>query len=128
MSHDDGGATDIDSGRQQSENGLRQPSEEQLAFLHARQRRLAQGRGIRRIVALFDSIEELVTENDRRYDNFDDEDAATFEQVFVFALALSPVSSLSSTLKHRCFDISATCGAHTTWVAKGVHLAIIRKL
>ncbi|KAG1855543.1 hypothetical protein C8R48DRAFT_609234, partial [Suillus tomentosus] len=37
---------------------------------------LAQGRGIRRIVALFDNIEDLVTENDRRYD----EDAATFDQ------------------------------------------------
>ncbi|KAG2149439.1 hypothetical protein BD769DRAFT_1381251 [Suillus cothurnatus] len=39
---------------------------------------LAQGRGIRRVVALFDSIEDLVTENDRRYD--DNEDAATIDQ------------------------------------------------
>jgi hypothetical protein len=38
---------------------------------------LAQGRGIRRVVALFDSIEDLVMENDRRYD--DNEDAATIE-------------------------------------------------
>jgi hypothetical protein len=38
---------------------------------------LAQGRGIRRVVALFDSIEDLVTENDRRYD--DNEDAATIK-------------------------------------------------
>ncbi|KAG1902401.1 uncharacterized protein F5891DRAFT_1023873 [Suillus fuscotomentosus] len=37
---------------------------------------LAQGRGIRRIIALFNNIEDLVTENDRRYD----EDAATFDQ------------------------------------------------
>jgi hypothetical protein len=34
---------------------------------------LAQARGIRRVVALFDSIEDLVAENDRRYDD-DDED------------------------------------------------------
>ncbi|KAG2145546.1 hypothetical protein BD769DRAFT_1382467 [Suillus cothurnatus] len=39
---------------------------------------LAQGRGIRRVVALFDSIEDLVTENDRRYD--DNEDTATIDQ------------------------------------------------
>jgi hypothetical protein len=38
---------------------------------------LAQGRGFRRVVALFNSIEDLVTENDRRYD--DNEDAATIE-------------------------------------------------
>jgi hypothetical protein len=38
---------------------------------------LAQGRGIRRVVALFNSIEDLVMENDRRYD--DNEDAATIE-------------------------------------------------
>ena len=36
---------------------------------------LSQGRSIRRIVALFDSIEDLVSENDRRYDNGSDEDA-----------------------------------------------------
>ncbi|KAG1884163.1 hypothetical protein F4604DRAFT_1574975 [Suillus subluteus] len=36
---------------------------------------LAQGRGIRCVVALFDSIENLITENDRRYE--DNEDAAT---------------------------------------------------
>ncbi|KAG1788568.1 uncharacterized protein HD556DRAFT_1311979 [Suillus plorans] len=40
---------------------------------------LAQGRGFRRVVALFDSIEDLVSENDRRYDDIDDEDA-TFDQ------------------------------------------------
>ncbi|KAG2755824.1 hypothetical protein P692DRAFT_201685111, partial [Suillus brevipes Sb2] len=93
-------------GTQQSENGLQQPSEAQTAFLQARQRRkiaeledkietlesgraskerqtnyyLTQGRGIRRIVALFDSIESLIEENDRRYgDNFNDEDVNTFE-------------------------------------------------
>jgi hypothetical protein len=32
---------------------------------------LAQGRGIRRIVALFDTVEDLVAENDRRYDDED---------------------------------------------------------
>ncbi|KAG1815365.1 hypothetical protein EV424DRAFT_1541073 [Suillus variegatus] len=36
---------------------------------------LAQGRGLRRIVALFDSIKDLVNENDRRYDDDSDEDA-----------------------------------------------------
>ncbi|KAG2054894.1 hypothetical protein BDR06DRAFT_1047266 [Suillus hirtellus] len=36
---------------------------------------LAQGRGLRRIVALFDSIEDLVNENDKRYDDDSDEDA-----------------------------------------------------
>lgn len=35
---------------------------------------LAQGRGFRRVVALFDGIEDLVAENDRRYDD-QDEDA-----------------------------------------------------
>jgi len=33
---------------------------------------MAQGRGIRRIVNLYDSIEDLVAENDRR---FEEEDA-----------------------------------------------------
>ncbi|KAG2125233.1 hypothetical protein BD769DRAFT_1358463 [Suillus cothurnatus] len=36
---------------------------------------VAQGRAIRRVVTLFDSLEDLVTENDRRYD--DEEDAET---------------------------------------------------
>ncbi|KAG2114877.1 hypothetical protein BD769DRAFT_1673322 [Suillus cothurnatus] len=35
----------------------------------------AKGRAIRRVVALFDSIEDLVTENDRRYDD-DDQDTS----------------------------------------------------
>ncbi|KAG1845997.1 hypothetical protein C8R48DRAFT_616840, partial [Suillus tomentosus] len=35
---------------------------------------LAQGRGLRRMVALFDSIEDLVVENDRRYDDDSNED------------------------------------------------------
>lgn len=35
---------------------------------------LAHGQGLRRIVALFDSIEDLVNENDRRYDDSGDED------------------------------------------------------
>ncbi|KAG2739791.1 hypothetical protein P692DRAFT_20754895 [Suillus brevipes Sb2] len=92
---------------QRSDDGLQQPSElsqAQLLHLQARQRRkiaqleeqletlesgraakerqtnyyVAQGRGIRRVVALFDSIEDLVTENDRRYE--DDEDRATIDQ------------------------------------------------
>ncbi|KAG2117454.1 hypothetical protein DEU56DRAFT_919058 [Suillus clintonianus] len=36
---------------------------------------IAQGRGLKRIVTLFDSIEELVAENDRRYDDNSEEDA-----------------------------------------------------
>ncbi|KAG2089118.1 hypothetical protein BD769DRAFT_1396130 [Suillus cothurnatus] len=106
MSCDDD-ASVIDSESQQSDNSLQQSPESSQAtslFLQARQRRkiaelegkletlesgcaakerqtnyyLAQGRGIRRVVALFDSIEDLVTENDRRYDN--NEDAATINQ------------------------------------------------
>ncbi|KIK32924.1 hypothetical protein CY34DRAFT_18714 [Suillus luteus UH-Slu-Lm8-n1] len=95
MSNDDGGATVTDLETQQSENNVQQPSEAHLAFLQARQRRkiaelenkietlesgraskerqtnyyLTQGRGIRRIVALFDGIEDLVNENDRRYND-----------------------------------------------------------
>ncbi|KAG1768228.1 hypothetical protein EDD22DRAFT_844243 [Suillus occidentalis] len=34
---------------------------------------LAHGRGIRRLVTLFDSVEELINENDRRYDDSSDE-------------------------------------------------------
>ncbi|KAG1765296.1 hypothetical protein EV702DRAFT_981610 [Suillus placidus] len=36
---------------------------------------LAQGRGVRRVVALFDSIEDLIAENDRQYDDDDNKDA-----------------------------------------------------
>lgn len=39
MSHGDGDATVVNPERQQSENGLQQPSEAQSAFLEARQRR-----------------------------------------------------------------------------------------
>ncbi|KAG2135991.1 hypothetical protein DEU56DRAFT_913081 [Suillus clintonianus] len=41
---------------------------------------LAQGRAYRRVVALFDGIENLVSENDRRYDVDDDDEAATIDQ------------------------------------------------
>jgi hypothetical protein len=34
---------------------------------------MAQGRALRRVVSLFDNVEELVSENDRRYEA--DEDA-----------------------------------------------------
>ncbi|KAG1798377.1 hypothetical protein EV424DRAFT_1546296 [Suillus variegatus] len=40
---------------------------------------ISQGRAIRRIVTLFDSIEDLITENDRRYDVADD-DEVTIDQ------------------------------------------------
>jgi hypothetical protein len=36
---------------------------------------MAQGRAIRRVVTLFDNVEDLVTENDRRYED-DDEDTS----------------------------------------------------
>ncbi|KAG0699684.1 hypothetical protein DFH29DRAFT_877165 [Suillus ampliporus] len=110
MLHGDGGASVIDSENQQNNNGLQrppEPSQAQSAFLQAWQRRkiaeleekletlesgraererqtnyyLAQGRGIRRVITLFDSIEDLVTKNDRRFDdNLNDEDTATFDQ------------------------------------------------
>ncbi|KAG2137731.1 hypothetical protein BD769DRAFT_1351674 [Suillus cothurnatus] len=35
---------------------------------------MAQGRAIRRVISLFDNVEDLVTENDRRYDLNDDEE------------------------------------------------------
>lgn len=35
---------------------------------------MAQGRAIRRIVALFDNVEDLVAENDRRYDEDGDQE------------------------------------------------------
>lgn len=35
---------------------------------------MAQGRAIRRVVALFDNIEDLVTENDRRHELTGDEE------------------------------------------------------
>ncbi|KAG1823246.1 hypothetical protein EV424DRAFT_1538574 [Suillus variegatus] len=92
----------INSDNQQSQQPPK--SSQESSFLQARQRRkiaelegkletlesgrtskerqtnyyLAQGRGIRCIVTLFDSIEDLVAENDRRYD--DDDDAATIDQ------------------------------------------------
>jgi hypothetical protein len=44
---------------------------------------MSQGRAIRRIITLFDSIEDLIQENDRRCDN-DDDDDVTVESVFHF--------------------------------------------
>lgn len=43
---------------------------------------MSQGRAIRRIVTLFDSIEDLISENDRRCDNEDDDHNVTVESVF----------------------------------------------
>lgn len=34
---------------------------------------MSQGRAIRRMVSLFDNVEDLITENDRRCDDGDDE-------------------------------------------------------
>ncbi|KAG1887866.1 hypothetical protein F4604DRAFT_1570638 [Suillus subluteus] len=42
---------------------------------------LAEGRAIRCVITLFDNVEDLVTENDRRYDLNDDEES-NVEQVF----------------------------------------------
>jgi hypothetical protein len=51
---------------------------------------LAQGRAFRRVGALFDGIEDLVSENDRRYDIDGDEDgeAATVESVFFLVTSI----------------------------------------
>ncbi|KAG2753926.1 hypothetical protein P692DRAFT_201704850 [Suillus brevipes Sb2] len=43
---------------------------------------MSQGRAIRRIVALFDSIEDMIVENDRRCDHEDDDHDMTIESVF----------------------------------------------
>jgi hypothetical protein len=162
MSQDDGGATVIDPGTQQSENNLQQPSEAQLAFLQARQRRkiaeledkietlesgrtskerydrqymcrvgfahpflrqtnyyLTQGRGIRRIVALYDSIEDLISENDRRYDeDFNDEEVATFESVFrprFFTRVLTLICLCSQERLQTGYDIMTR---NLPWIVK----------
>ncbi|KAG2739314.1 hypothetical protein P692DRAFT_201729813, partial [Suillus brevipes Sb2] len=46
---------------------------------------LAHGRGIRRLVALFDSVEELINENDRRYDDSGDEGTTIDEAPHCFS-------------------------------------------
>ncbi|KAG1721032.1 hypothetical protein EDB19DRAFT_1917576 [Suillus lakei] len=104
------GSSVIDPENQQSNNGLQrppEPSQAQSSFLQARQRRkiaqleekletlesrraakerqmnyyLAHGRGIRHIVTLFNSIEDLIAKNNRRYDdNLNDEEVATINQ------------------------------------------------
>ncbi|KAG2089223.1 hypothetical protein BD769DRAFT_1632214 [Suillus cothurnatus] len=43
---------------------------------------MSQGRAIRRMVTLFDGIEDLISENDRRCDNEDDDHDVTVESVF----------------------------------------------
>ncbi|KAG2146226.1 hypothetical protein DEU56DRAFT_731599 [Suillus clintonianus] len=42
---------------------------------------MSQGRAIRRIVTLFDNVEDLVAENDRRYDHDDDGDQENYSRV-----------------------------------------------
>ncbi|KAG1895855.1 uncharacterized protein F5891DRAFT_1193669 [Suillus fuscotomentosus] len=108
MSHAEGSASP--TGSRRNNHGIQQPDFEssQSTFAQAWHRRkiaeleekieslksgravkkrqtnyyLAQGRGFRRIVALFDGVEDLVSENDRRYDLEDDHDhdAATIDQ------------------------------------------------
>lgn len=45
---------------------------------------MAQGRALRRVVALFDNIENLVTENDRRSDDEQRDQDTTLEYFFHF--------------------------------------------
>ncbi|KAG1718065.1 hypothetical protein EDD22DRAFT_855686, partial [Suillus occidentalis] len=76
LNGDDTSSINSEDQRGDHDDGPKRPSELSQESLHlqARQRR----RGIRRVVALYNSIEELITENDRRYD--DNEDAATIDQ------------------------------------------------
>lgn len=48
---------------------------------------MSKGRAIKRIVTLFDSIEDLIGENDRRCDNDDDDDNVTIEPVLYLWLS-----------------------------------------
>lgn len=48
---------------------------------------MSQGRAIRRIVALFDSIEDMIAENDRRCDLESDDDNLTLESVFYLSIS-----------------------------------------
>ncbi|KAG1816040.1 uncharacterized protein BJ212DRAFT_1481115 [Suillus subaureus] len=95
---------DVDG--QQNDHGLHQTPESESMFAQARQRRkiaelkgklealklghtmkekqmnyyLAQGRGLRHVVTLFNSIEDSVAKNDQRYDNVDDDTNGTVNQ------------------------------------------------
>lgn len=51
---------------------------------------MSQGRAIRRMVTLYDSIEDLINENDRRCDiEGDDDDDVTFESAFHLHLLIA---------------------------------------
>jgi hypothetical protein len=50
-----------------------------LTFCRQSNYYIAQGRAIRRVVALFDNVEDLVGENDRRCDDNDDDQDTTVE-------------------------------------------------
>ncbi|KAG1814830.1 hypothetical protein EV424DRAFT_1645650 [Suillus variegatus] len=104
MSHTEGSTLPIEDRQNDSPQQSPELSQADSAFVQARQRRkiaelegkleslesgrarkerqmnyyLAQGRGFRRVVALFDGIEDLVAENDRRYDDQDED--ATLDQ------------------------------------------------
>jgi hypothetical protein len=56
---------------------------------------MAQGRALRRVVALFDNVEDLVAENDRRYDDSQEDQDATLEYVFFFTFEswMMPISA-----------------------------------
>jgi hypothetical protein len=48
---------------------------------------MSKGRGIRRIVTLFDSIEDLICENDRHCENDNDDENVTIESVLYLCLS-----------------------------------------
>jgi hypothetical protein len=50
---------------------------------------MSQGRAVRRIVALYDNIEDLINENDRRCDIEGNDEDVTLESVFHFRLLIT---------------------------------------
>jgi hypothetical protein len=60
---------------------------------------MAQGRAIRRIVSLFDSIEDLIAENDRRHQ--EDNEDHTFEQVFRLSSQFMSVDHVAAKIDYR---------------------------
>lgn len=50
---------------------------------------MSQGRAIRRMVTLYDSVKDLINENDRRCDIEGDDDDVTFESAFHLHLLIA---------------------------------------
>lgn len=50
---------------------------------------MSQGRAIRQMVTLYDSVEDLINENDRRCDIEGDDDDVTFESAFHLHLLIT---------------------------------------